>query len=264
MIRHLLQEITVELDGPRRVVEVLLVELGDAVLVADPLGRILRQLGLVLEDAEQLLPVLRRLVEDVEATERLEIVGIDLEHALVGVDRPRHVAELALVDRADLVVDELLLLGVGDEIRLLRVHREEVRPPREPEVELDQRVDGAEILRVELEDLAVDGDGLIVPLEDLFFDGSGLVEGRLLVVGLVEDVRLLLEDLRQLLVALGAAEDAIERLRRREVLGVDLQHLAVVAHGAVEVGEVVLVDARAHGEERARELGLGLASRQRF
>ena len=70
----------------------------------------------------------------------------------------RDVAELALVDRADLVVDALLLVGVGDEIGLLRVDREQVLPAREAEVELDERVERAEVVRVELEDLAVDGD----------------------------------------------------------------------------------------------------------
>jgi hypothetical protein len=44
VVRHLLEQIPVELDGPRRIVEVLLVELGDPVLVADPLRRILRVL----------------------------------------------------------------------------------------------------------------------------------------------------------------------------------------------------------------------------
>ena len=110
VVGHLLEQIAVELDGARGVVEVLLVELGDPVLVADALGRVGGELGLVLEHAEELGPVLRRLVEDVEPAERLQVVGIELEDALVGVDRARDVAELALVDRADLVVDELLLL----------------------------------------------------------------------------------------------------------------------------------------------------------
>ena len=68
------------------------------------------------------------------------------------------VAELALVDRADLVVDALLLVGVGDEIGLLRVDGEQVLPARETEVELDERVERAEVLLVDLEDLLVDGD----------------------------------------------------------------------------------------------------------
>ncbi len=109
------------------VVEVLLVELGDPVLEADRLVGVGGHLALAREDAEELRPVLRLLVEDVEARERLQVVGIELEDLRVRVDRPRDVAELALVDRADLVVDALLLVDVGDEVGLLRVDGEQVR-----------------------------------------------------------------------------------------------------------------------------------------
>ena len=61
------------------VVEVLLVELAIRYWKLIASFGSSRELGLVLEDAEQLLPVLRRLVEDVEARERLEVVGIELE-----------------------------------------------------------------------------------------------------------------------------------------------------------------------------------------
>ena len=115
------------------------------------------------------------------------------------------VAELALVDRADLVVDELLLVGVGDEIGLLLVDREQVLPAREPEVELDQRVERADVVLVDLEDLLVDGDRLFGLLEDLFLDRGGLEERVLLLVGFVEDLRLALQDQRQVRVALASA-----------------------------------------------------------
>ena len=167
------------------------------------------------------------LVEDVETRERLEIVGIELENLLVRVDRLRDVAELALVDRADLVVDALLLFGVGDEVGLLRVDAEEIGPAREPEVELDERVERAHVVRVDLEDLLVDRDRLLGLLEHVLFDRRGLEERFLLVVRLFEDLGLALEDLRELGVALRRAEEALERLGGGEVLRVDLEHLAV-------------------------------------
>ena len=118
-----LEDLAIELHGARHVVEVLLVELGDPVLEADGLVRIARHLALARQHGEQLAPVLGLLVEDVEAREGLHVVGIELEDLRVRVDGARHVAELALVDRADLVVDGLLLLDVGDEVGLLRVDR---------------------------------------------------------------------------------------------------------------------------------------------
>ena len=121
VIRLALEDLAVELDRARHVVEVLLVELRDPVLEADRLVRVARHLALARQHREELRPVLRLLVEDVEARERLEVVRIELEDLRVRVDRARHVAELALVDGADLVVDALLLVDVGDEIGLLRV-----------------------------------------------------------------------------------------------------------------------------------------------
>ena len=74
-----LEDVAVELDGARHVVEVLLVELGDPVLEADRLVRVARHLALAREHGEELRPVLRLLVEDVEARERLQVVRIELE-----------------------------------------------------------------------------------------------------------------------------------------------------------------------------------------
>ena len=211
-----LEDLAIELDGADDVVEALLVELGDPVLEADRLVRVLAHLALAREDAEELLPVLRLLVEDVETRERLEVVRIELEDLRVGVDGLRDVAELALVDRADLVVDALLLVGVGDEIRLLRVDGEEILPAREAEVALDERVERAEVVLVDREDLLVDGDRRLGQLEDVFLDRGGLEERVLLVGRLVDDLGLALEDQREILVALGLPEEALERLGGRE------------------------------------------------
>ena len=170
MVRLDIENLAIQLDRAVDVVEVLLVELRDSILVADRLGRVRRELGLVLQNAEQLLPVARSLIQDVQAAERRQIVGIELEHLLIGVDRAPHVRELSLVDRADLVEDELLLVRVEDQIGLLGVDGEQLLPAREPEVELDQRVDAAQIFAVDLEDLLVDADGVFLALEHVLFD----------------------------------------------------------------------------------------------
>jgi hypothetical protein len=258
------QDLAVELDGARYVVEVLLVELGDPVLVRNRLVGIVAELGLVREDAEQLLPVLRRLVEDVEPAESREVVGIELEDARVGVDGLVDLAELVLEDGADLVEDALLLVDVGDEVGLLRVDVEQVFPAREAEVELDERVDRADVLRVALEDLEVDADRGLVPFEQILLDLRGLVEGPLLLFGVIEDLGLALQDGRQIGVALGRTEELFERLRGREVDRIDREHLAEVADGAFEVVQVVLVDARAHRVERARYVRFALLPRELF
>ena len=90
--------------------------------------------------------------------ERRQIVRIELQHTLVGVDRAVHVADLALVDGTDLIEDELLLLRVVDQIDLLRVDPEQVLPPRLAAVVVDQRVDAPHVLATQLEDLQDDGD----------------------------------------------------------------------------------------------------------
>jgi hypothetical protein len=59
------QNVAIELDRAPHVAEVLLVELGDSVLVADRFRRIAGELGLVRQDSQELGPVLRRLIEDV-------------------------------------------------------------------------------------------------------------------------------------------------------------------------------------------------------
>src|SRR5262249_31639973 len=132
-----LEDLPIELDRANDVVEALFVELRDPILEAGRLVWIRAHLAFAREDPEELVPVLRLLVEDVGAVERLEIVRIELEDVGVRLDRLLDGAELAFVDRTDLVEDALLLVGVTDEIGLPLVDLEEVPPAREPEVTLD-------------------------------------------------------------------------------------------------------------------------------
>ena len=131
LVVHLpLKDVAVELHRARHVVEVLLVELRDPVLEARRLVRVAGHLALASEHRQELGPVLGALVEHVEPRERLQVVRIELEDLRVRVDRARDVAELPLVDGADLVVDPLLLVDVGDQIGLPRVDGEQVLPAR--------------------------------------------------------------------------------------------------------------------------------------
>src|SRR5690606_12209189 len=161
--------------------EAVIPEIGDAVAVRDDLVRILGEIGLALEDRAQLPPVAGGLVERVEAPDRDQDVRIDLEDALVGVDRLVDVAELALVDRADLDVDCLLLVRVEDDVRLLLVEAEERLPLLEHEVQLDELVQRPDLFAVDLEDLLVDLDGVLGTLEELLVDGRPAEEVVLLV-----------------------------------------------------------------------------------
>ena len=246
-----LEDVAVELHRARHVVEVLLVELRDPVLEARRLVRIARHLALASEHRQQLGPVLCALVEHVEPRERLQIVRIDLEDLRVRVDRARDVAELALVDGADLVVNPLLLVDVGDQIGLACVDGEQLLPARQIEVAPDERVDRAQIVRVDLEHLAVDGDRRLGPAEDVLLDQRGLEERVLLVRRLLEDLGLSLQDDRQLRVPLRCAEQALERLGRRETERIDLEHLAVESDRRVDVAEIGLLNAGARHVERA-------------
>ena len=171
----------------------------------------------------------------------------------VRVDRRRDVAELALVDGADLVVDALLLVGVGDEIDLPRVDAEEVVPARERHVLLDERVDGAKIVRVELEHLDVDGDRRLRACRGRLPRSRRPGRGRPSCRRLVEDLGLALKDPGELGVPLVRPEEPLERLGGVEVLRVDLEDSPVERDGDVDVAEVVLVDARRHRRELARE-----------
>ena len=67
MVGLQLQQVAVQLDGARHVVEPLLVQIRDPVLEADSLGGVARHLALAQQNAQELGPVLRLLVQHVEA-----------------------------------------------------------------------------------------------------------------------------------------------------------------------------------------------------
>jgi hypothetical protein len=118
------EHVAIQLDGTIDIPKPLLVQLCDPVLIADCFRRIAGELRFVRQDREQLCPILGRLVQHVQTTERSQIIRIELQHLLVGIDRAWHVLELALVDRAHLVIDVLLLVGGLDQVRLLELRLE--------------------------------------------------------------------------------------------------------------------------------------------
>ena len=93
-----LERLAVALDGARDVAEADLPQVADAVLERDGLAGRLGQLDLALEVAEQVVPALGLTVEPVERLDRRQLVGVEIEDALVGLDRLGDVAELAVVD----------------------------------------------------------------------------------------------------------------------------------------------------------------------
>ena len=66
MVGLSVQDLAIELDRARHVVEVLFVELRDSILEADRLVRVGGHLALVREHGQELGPVLRLLVKHVE------------------------------------------------------------------------------------------------------------------------------------------------------------------------------------------------------
>src|SRR5690606_32812522 len=81
------ENLPVKIDCARNVIEMLLVELRDSILKSDGLVRLVAELLLVRQNAEQLRPVLRRLIQRIESPERSSVVRIELEHLRIGIDR---------------------------------------------------------------------------------------------------------------------------------------------------------------------------------
>jgi hypothetical protein len=92
-----------------------------------------RELDLALEDAEQVVPAPRLTVEPVERLDGIQVVAIDVEDRLVGLDRLGHVAQLAVVDLAE---DEQHLLALVGRRRVLGLLGVDVLE-RAPALELD-------------------------------------------------------------------------------------------------------------------------------
>ena len=119
-------------------------------------------------------------------------------------------------------------------------------PARKIEVALDERVERAEVVGVDLEHLAIDGDRRLWTIEHVFFDRRRLEQGVLLLQRLFENLGLALEGDRQIWVPLGRPEKPLERPRCRQVQRIDLEHLAIEGDGGVDVADVVFVGRRAH------------------
>ncbi len=242
VIRRRVEDAGVAVDRLAGVVQLVIPELGDAVAVRGDLVRIAREIRLALEDLEQLLPVAGREVQRVEALDRGEVVGVDLKDALVGVRRLRGVVQLALVDRADLEEEALLLVGIPDDVRLLRVDVEQLGPLLELQVQLGELVERRQLLGIDLEHLVVDGDRVGRTLEQLLVDRRGAEEVLLLIVRDVEHLALHQEDLGERLPLLAHLVEALERGGRAEVHRIDPEHAAVVADRGRGVVQRFLAD----------------------
>lgn len=124
-------------------------------MVRDSLSRIRDsdEIRLVLEYREQFAPVLCGVVEHIESTESCQIIRVDLQYMLVGIDSSWDILEFALVDGPLLVVDTFFVFGIIDEIDLFPINIKEFFPTREVEEELDQCINGSEIFWIEIENL---------------------------------------------------------------------------------------------------------------
>ncbi len=98
VLRIDLERLAVALDRAGDVAEPDLPQVADPVLERDGLAGGLGELDLALEVAEQVVPALGLAVQPVERLDRRQLVGVEVEDALVGLDRLGDVAELAVVD----------------------------------------------------------------------------------------------------------------------------------------------------------------------
>ncbi len=101
------------------------------------------------------MPPLEASVEDVERAERGDVGRLFLEDRDVGRDPFVDVLHLGLEELGDLVVDRLLLGGVGREVALLLVDTEEVGPRLRLAIERFERADRVGVLAVCFVDGAV-------------------------------------------------------------------------------------------------------------
>ena len=122
------------------------------------LGR--RHLELVLEVLEVLLHPAGLLVERVERLQRRQVLRIDRQDLLVGVDGAVVVAQPVLPQLADLQLEADRLLGVVDDLRLLGEHVDQAVPGLRAAVQPLERVDRVDAVLVGVERALVGGHRL--------------------------------------------------------------------------------------------------------
>ena len=213
----LLEHLAPELDRQRRLLDLIGGELGDLDPAPHPFGRVGDAQKLALVRRDQLVPVAATLVHLLEKLERLRARWIELERALVGLDRLGLVRELLEVEARDAQLHLDLRGGVGQQRGLLLEHLDEIGPALERVVLRLEGVERAAALRIGGEHLVERLENHDVELEPLAVDLGHLEERRDLLVGAFgrQAFDELLERLDQRVPAAGGAVDATELAARQ-------------------------------------------------
>ena len=153
------ERLAIGLDGARKIRKAARRDFADPMAQGDRLVDVQRVRGLPLEYADQIVPALGGAVEPLERLHRLAVVGIDVEHAAVGLDRLVAIADLVIVDLTEHVEHALALARLARDLGLPDVDVAKLRPPLEANEQPLERIESGDILGIDLEHTAVDLDG---------------------------------------------------------------------------------------------------------
>ena len=258
------EHLLVGVDGAIVVAQPILPQLADLQAQPDRLIGVADHLRLLRQHVDQAIPRLRAPVQPLERVDRVDAALVGVQRALVGVHRLRRVAELGLVrvgePQQDLHPRRRLRLALG----VARERADQLAPPLLLAEEVLQRLQRADVRRIQLQRLLRRRDGVVdvaqrrvVPARDLHPQ-----VGRLLGIGdPLHDLRVLADQLvplvgrrRQPLQLLGDVVVRVVLAERR--LQRDERAVAVVQLLFVDLGDLHQQhDARRHvgREVRARE-----------
>ncbi len=250
--RLLLEHALVELDGLRAHVEALAGELRHLHPELAPLGTFGGVLGLAGEQLVERLVGAALGVELLQALDRLAIGAVDGVELLVRLDGVLHVRELIEPAPRDRAPQLRLHAGLGLELRLAGLHREEVAPPLERLVHARELAHAPEVARIELRDLREHGDERRVALHLVAVHDGDLAEHRQAARGVVEGelVELLPEEVGERVPARRLAVEALQRVARVLVLGVLAEDRAPLLDRLLRV-RALLGEARDLGDDGA-------------
>ena len=251
---HVLQA----LDGPLGLAELLLPDLRHALVEAHALGLGRGHLQLVLEDLEVRLHAAGLLVELLQRLERRQVLRVDGQDLVVGLDGALVVAQPRLPQLADLQAQLDRQLDVVDDLRLLGQHVDQAVPGLGAAVQAFERVDGAHAALVAAQRPLVGGRRLRgVGQLDLVGVGQRQAGSRPCARVSCSQLGVLGQDRRPVPSTAALAVEVLQRRQRADVLGVERQRLLRRGDGVVDVVERRVVPARDLDPQIRRLLRVG-------
>ena len=245
-------------QGVALAIEALAVHSTQGLVRGHPPRGLVDHVDLPLQDLDQLVPALGRLVQRRQLTQRQGILAPQVEHPVPQIDRVRLAAQgLRRQLGHPLVAAGHVVVGVRDVDHLL-VDLEQLLPAVLHQVQRLQALQGHRVAGVVVQRPVVGRNGLVGVAQVLLVDlGQPHLQGHqgLTVHG---DPNAPLEDLRQILRHPVGRVDPIEGLQRARVLGVDLQHAAVGLDRPGRVGHLLVEHPSRAQQHRLPGLGRGV------